>query len=55
MDIDSFEIVAQFGYPYLSMLGCHGICGDSKGDIFICSIDAARPVGNVFKLIRVLS
>ena len=42
MDIDSFEIVAQFGYPYLSMLGCHGICGNSKGDIFICSIDAVR-------------
>jgi hypothetical protein len=53
VDLNTLEVVAQFGYPYLNLFACHGIGGDSKGNLYISSISQNRPVGNLFKLTRI--
>ena len=52
IDIDSLEIAAQFGFDDLNLLRCHGICGDSKGNLFISSISDARAIGNLIRFER---
>ena len=52
LDIDSLEVVAQFGFPNTIILRCHGICGDSRGNLYITSIQGSRPTGNLFRLTR---
>ena len=47
---DDFEIVAQFGY-FNSDLKAHGICGNSKGDLFLFPTHAT-PDHQTFKLKR---
>lgn len=52
VDLNTLEVVAQFGYLYLNLFACHGIGGDSKGNIFISSISHNRLIGNLLKLTR---
>ena len=52
LDIDSLEVVAQFGFPNTIILRCHGIGGDSSGNLYISSIQGSRPTGNLFRLTR---
>jgi hypothetical protein len=51
--LDTLEVVAQFGYPYLNLFACHGLCGDSKGNLYVSSISHNRPIGNLLKLTRI--
>lgn len=53
VDLNTLEVVAQFGYPYLNLFACHGIGGDSKGNLYISSISHNRPIGNLVKLTRI--
>ena len=46
-----FEIISQLGYKY-SPLMIHGICGNSKGDLFVTSLDT-RCLCSVTKLERI--
>lgn len=48
---DDFDIVAQFGY-YNSDLKAHGICGNSKGDLFLFPTHA-NPDHQTIKLKRI--
>jgi hypothetical protein len=52
MDINSLEMVAQFGYFHCNIFNCHGLCGDSKGNLIIISIIGSRPIGNLYRLKR---
>lgn len=52
IDIKKLNILAEFGYPDCNTFACHGLGGDSKGNLFISSIKGARSIGNLFKLIR---
>ncbi|MDR1732258.1 MAG: hypothetical protein LBR61_09240 [Synergistaceae bacterium] len=52
IDIDSLELVGQFGFPGTIILRCHGLCGDSHGNLYISSISGSRPTGNLFKFVR---
>jgi len=54
VDINSLEVVAKFGYPYCHLLACHGICGDSKNNIFISFVSQNRSIGKLIKLTRML-
>ena len=53
VDLNTLEVVAQFGYHYLNMFACHGIGGDSKGNLYISCISQNRPIGNLLKLTRI--
>ena len=50
MDMD-MNIKAQLGY-YWSPLMCHGLCGDSKSNLYIQSLHLSK-VNNLLKLVRV--
>jgi DNA-binding beta-propeller fold protein YncE len=52
MDIDSLEMKVQLGYPVFNIFNCHGLCGDSKGNLIITSILGSRPIGNLYRLKR---
>ncbi|MDR2180814.1 MAG: hypothetical protein LBP21_10940 [Synergistaceae bacterium] len=52
LDIDSLEMVAQFGYFCCNIFNCHSLCGDSKGNLVITSIIGSRPIGNLYRLRR---
>ncbi|PWM24615.1 MAG: hypothetical protein DBX44_03770 [Oscillospiraceae bacterium] len=49
--LDDLELKAQFGY-YESNLRTHGICGDSKGNLFLMTNRTNR-YSNIVKMIRV--
>jgi DNA-binding beta-propeller fold protein YncE len=51
IDIDSLEMVAQFGFSTCYLLNCHSLCGDSKGNLVITCI-RYRPIGNLYYLRR---
>ena len=53
LDIDSLEIVAQFGFDDLNLLRSHGLGGDSKGNLYLSSIAGLRPIGNLIKFERI--
>lgn len=53
VDIDKLEVVAAFGFKGCNIFACHGIGGDSKGNLYISSIQGARPIGNLFRLTRI--
>lgn len=53
IDLDTMEIVAQFGFPGLNMFAFHSICTNSKGDIIMSSIRGLRPIGNILKFERI--
>ncbi len=52
VDIDTLEIVAQFGFPGLNMFAFHSICTNSRGDIILSSIRGLRPIGNILRFER---
>ncbi|GHS99114.1 hypothetical protein AGMMS50276_22150 [Synergistales bacterium] len=52
IDLDSLEVVAQFGFPDTNLLRCHGLCGDSHSNLYVTSIQGSRSTGNLFRLTR---
>jgi hypothetical protein len=50
LELDTMRVVAQFGFDGFQLFKCHGICGDTKGNLFITSIKGYRFLGNMIRL-----
>lgn len=53
IDLETMEIVAQFGFPGLNLFACHSLCTDSQGNLIMSSIRGLRAIGNVLRFERI--